>query len=101
MEDNKFRTAKTISSFEFMDMFVTEEKTLTHLKSILWNHGCNCTGGYHGTFHYFSKKYLDRYVDEFSFRLNSCSCQLDTMDKIQNLCRATSGKRLTYKKLIK
>ena len=57
--------------------------------------------GYHGTFHHFSKKHIDRYVDEFSFRLNFCSCELDTMDRIQNLCQATQGKRLTYKRLIK
>ena len=26
--------------------------------------------GYHGTFHHFSKKHLNRYVNEFIFRLN-------------------------------
>ena len=27
--------------------------------------------GVHGTFHHVSKKHLDRYVDEFTFRLNA------------------------------
>ena len=57
--------------------------------------------GYTGTFHHFSKKHIDRYVDEFSFRLNSCSCELDTMDRIDNFTKATAGKRLTYQNLIK
>jgi transposase-like protein len=56
--------------------------------------------GYHGTFHHFSKKHIDRYVDEFAFRLNDCSCEVDTMDRIGNFTKATAGKRLTYKKLI-
>lgn len=37
--------------------------------------------GYHGTFHHFSKKHVDRYVNEFTFRLNQGNCQIDTVDK--------------------
>jgi transposase-like protein len=56
--------------------------------------------GYHGTFHHFSKKHIDRYVNEFSFRLNEGNCAIDTIDRIKSLCSASAGKRLTYKELI-
>lgn len=57
--------------------------------------------GYTGTFHHFTKKHLDRYVDEFSFRLNEGSCEIETIGRITNLCKTTKGKKSTYKKLIK
>lgn len=55
--------------------------------------------GYHGTFHHFSKKHLDRYVDEFSFRLNQGNCSVDVIDRVRALCKGACGKRLTYKQL--
>ena len=55
--------------------------------------------GYQGTFHHFVKKNIDRYVDEFTFRLNECSVSIPTMERISNLLKATKGKRLTYKNL--
>ncbi len=111
--------AKTISVFEFMKDFPTEEKARAHFENRRWggsvlstdearfykpirgyykllvNHsvGKRVDGaahtngiesvwvllkpGYHGTFHHFSKKHLDRYLSEFSFRLNQgnlCIC---------------------------
>ena len=56
--------------------------------------------GYHGTFHHLSKKYIDKYINEFTFRLNEGNCKIDTMDRIRNLCRFAMGKRLTYKELV-
>ena len=56
---------------------------------------------YKGTFHNISKKHLQRYIDEFAFRLNEGSCDIDTTDRIKSLTVAMGGKRLTYKKLIK
>ena len=57
--------------------------------------------GYTGTFHHFSRKHTDnRYVDEFAFRLNECSCKLPTMERINNILKSVKGKRLTYKQLI-
>ena len=49
---------------------------------------------FHGTHHHFSKKYLQRYIDEASFRLNEGNYKIDTIDRIANLCIATKGKRI-------
>ena len=55
--------------------------------------------GYNGTFHHMSGKHLQRYVDEFSFRLNDGNCQIDTIDRMTSLAANIGGKRLTYKEL--
>ncbi len=54
--------------------------------------------GYHGTFHHFSPKHLDRYVNEFVTRHNIR--QQDTIVMMGNTVRFMQGKRLTYKQLI-
>ncbi len=56
--------------------------------------------GYHGTFHHISKKHLNRYVNEFTFRLNDGNVQIDTIDRMKKLCSTSVGKRLTYKELV-
>ena len=56
--------------------------------------------GYTGTFHHFSLKHLQRYVDEFTFRLNEGRCEVDTIDRMKSVCSASAGKRLTYQDLI-
>ena len=56
--------------------------------------------GYHGTFHHLSFKHLQRYVDEFTFRLNEGNCERDTIDRIKSVCAASAGKRLTYQDLV-
>ena len=55
---------------------------------------------YYGTFHHFSKKHIDRYVNEFTFRLNGGNCKIDTIDRMVNLTVKTVGKRITYKELV-
>ena len=55
--------------------------------------------GLEGTFHHVSVKHLDRYVSEFTFRLNEGNCQVDTVDRIQALFGAMPGKPMTYKAL--
>ena len=55
--------------------------------------------GLEGTFHHVSVKHLDRYVSEFTFRLNEGNCQVDTVDRIQALFGAMPGKPITYKAL--
>ena len=52
-----------------------------------------------GTFHHVSVKHLDRYVGEFTFRLNEGNCQIDTKDRMAALFGAMPGKRITYKEL--
>lgn len=56
--------------------------------------------GFYGTFHHFDMKYTQRYVDEFTFRLNEGNCKVESMDRIDAILRKTNGKRLTYEKLI-
>ena len=56
--------------------------------------------GYYGTYHHFSKKHIDRYINEFTFRLNEGNCWISTMDRIRSLSQSSQGKRLTYKGLI-
>ena len=56
--------------------------------------------GFYGTYHQFSRKHLQRYVDEFSYRLNEGNCKIHTLDRIDSLIRKTSGIRMTYKSLI-
>jgi transposase-like protein len=57
--------------------------------------------GYHGIYHHFTLKHMQRYVDEFSFRLSSQgNCKVHTMDRIGALSDQTVGVRLTYKALI-
>ena len=55
--------------------------------------------GIEGTFHQVSVKHLDRYVNEFTFRLNEGNCQVDTVDRIDALFLAMIGKTMTYKAL--
>ena len=56
--------------------------------------------GLMGTFHHVSVKHLDRYVNEFTFRLNEGNCQVDTQDRMAALFGKMPGKRITYKELV-
>ena len=38
-------------------------------------------------------------IDECSFRLNEGNCKIHTLQRMENLCKAVKGKRLTYKQL--
>ena len=53
--------------------------------------------GYHGTFHHFSQKHLDKYVNEFAGRHNVRP--RDTADQMAALARGATGKRLRYQDL--
>lgn len=55
--------------------------------------------GYYGTFHHFSTKHLQRYVDEFSFRLNEGKCSIESMSRVDALFLKAIGIRLTYRNL--
>lgn len=56
--------------------------------------------GYTGTYHHFSMKHLQRYLNEFAFRLNEGNCEVDTMDRIAALCKGIQGKRIPYQELV-
>lgn len=55
--------------------------------------------GFYGTYHWFSRKHLQRYVDEFAFRLNEGNCKAHTYARIDALLGKTAGVRLTYSSL--
>lgn len=55
--------------------------------------------GYHGTFHHFSPKHLDRYVNEFVTRHNIR--KQDTIVMMGDTVGLMQGKRLTYRQLTK
>ena len=55
--------------------------------------------GFVGTYHHFSTKHLQRYVDEFAFRLNEGNVRQKLLVRISALLANTPNKRLTYKQL--
>ena len=57
--------------------------------------------GFYGTYHSFSKKHTNLYVDEFMFWLNEGNCRIDTVDRLAALLRGMKGQRLTYWNLTK
>ena len=52
--------------------------------------------GFNGTYHHWSKKHCQAYVNEFSFRLNQGNVKRDTMDRLHSLFRGMIGKTVTY-----
>lgn len=54
-----------------------------------------------GVYHHTSSKHLNRYAQEFAFRLNEGNCARHTLDRLDSLIRAAQGKRLTFKELTK
>lgn len=55
--------------------------------------------GLHGVYHHASHKHLGRYVNEFTFRLNDGNVKRHTLERLNSLIAATTGRRLTYKEL--
>jgi len=52
--------------------------------------------GYYGVYHSMSGKHLRRYVDEFTFRLNEGNVKRHSLERLDSMIEAVSGKRLTY-----
>lgn len=55
--------------------------------------------GFYGVYHQFSVKHLQRYVNEFAYRLNEGNCKVHTVDRIDALIGKTLGVNLTYANL--
>lgn len=53
-----------------------------------------------GVYHSASAKHLDRYVQEFAFRLNEGNVKRHTIERLNSLVDAVAGKRITYKQVI-
>ncbi len=75
--------------------FVNEQASTNGLESV-W---AVLKRGYNGVYHNWSKKHCQKYVDEFSFRLNEGNCQRDTQDRLDDLFRNMVGKKITYDQL--
>lgn len=56
--------------------------------------------GFHGTYHFFSQKHLQRYIDEFSCRLNEGNVRVHVMDRIDAVLGKAVGVRVTYQELV-
>ena|SRR3990167_182759 len=56
--------------------------------------------GLHGVYHHASAKHLDRYVQEFAWRLNEGNVKRHSLDRLASFVDAIVGKRLTYQRLI-
>lgn len=55
--------------------------------------------GLHGVYHHASEKHLNRYVSEFTFRLNDGDVKRHTMERLDSLISASFGQRITYQTL--
>ena len=55
--------------------------------------------GFYGTFHKFIIKHLQRYVDEFDFRLNDGNVKIPTDERINSVICGCWGKIMPYKTL--
>lgn len=56
--------------------------------------------GFYGVYHSFSVKHLQRYVDEFMYRLNEGNVQNHVWDRIDSLLEKAFGQRIKYQELI-
>jgi transposase-like protein len=87
-----------------------KHETVNHLKGEYSKKGITTNGiesvfavlkrGLHGVYHHASKKHMNRYVDEFTFRLNDGNVKRHTWERLDSFVDAVAGKRLTYKRLI-
>jgi transposase-like protein len=76
--------------------FVRDDVTTNGIESVF----AVLKRGVYGTFHHVSPKHLNRYVDEFAFRLNEGNVARHTTQRLASFVDATVGKRLTYEDLI-
>ena len=75
--------------------YVNEPATVNGVESFWTLMKC----GYHGMYHHWSAKQMDRYVDEFEERYNTR--RLDTEDQMRLIAMGMHGKRLKYDDLLR
>ncbi|MDE2848103.1 MAG: IS1595 family transposase [Gemmatimonadota bacterium] len=74
--------------------YVNEQATINGMESF-W---ALMKRGYHGIYHHWSDKHMERYIDEFEGRYNAR--ELDTIDQMRLIAMGMHGKRLKYNDLI-
>lgn len=55
--------------------------------------------GYNGIYHNMSVKYLDRYVNEFTFRLNEGNVKIHALERMCSLTQGLFNKKITHAEL--
>ena len=55
--------------------------------------------GYNGVYHHWSKKHMQRYINEFVFRFNEGNDRYHTLDRLDMIIDNGFGKRMTYQTL--
>jgi transposase-like protein len=56
--------------------------------------------GLHGVYHHASEKHIQRYVNEFTWRLNEGNVKRHSLDRLDSFVDAVVGKRLTHARLV-
>lgn len=89
MPDVKHQTVK-----HSVGEYVNEQATTNGVESF-W---ALMKRGYHGVYHHWSAKHMERYIDEFEGRYNTRP--LDTIDQMRLIAMGMAGKRLKYNELV-
>ena len=55
---------------------------------------------FYGTYHQFSKKHLQRYVDECTFRLNQGNCKIHVLERMNSIITGGFQHHITYSALV-
>ena len=55
---------------------------------------------FYGTYHQFSKKHLQRYVDECTFRLNQGNCKIHVLDRMNSIINGGFQHHVSYRELV-
>ncbi len=50
-------------------------------------------GVYNGVYHNWSRKHRTKYINEFTFRINSGNCTIDTTDRMIAVVKGTNSNR--------